>query len=306
MIGLVADDVTGACDSASPFLRGGDVLVGLWPALPQRRDLPCLALATDGRDQPAAVARERARAATGHVMELGAQPYKKVDSLLRGHVAEELLGVLEAWTGRVLLCPALPAEGRFTANGRQRSPAGEIDLGPIAEAVGPRLLLRDATSDAELDRVAAEVLDTPDLLPAGSAGLAAALGRALHPAARALPPLPLVRSPLGLVGSKTEVTGEQVERALAAGAAIRRRAREEPVDLDGHDALFLSGGGTAHGVLAAIGAEALELLGDVVPRAPAGTVVGGPHAGLLVCVKSGGFGPPDAIATIFRRLTGGG
>lgn len=305
MIGLVADDLTGACDSASPFLRAGRVEVAIWPHQPQATGLACLAISTDGRDQDAAEARERARAATAHVLGLGARPYKKVDSRIRGHVAAELAGVLDAWRGRLMLCPALPSEGRLTMGSRQVVGDEVIDLGPITAALGGWVEMRDATTEAELDEVAAEVLARSDVLPAGSAGLAAALARALHPEARSMPGWPEARSPLGLVGSKTEVSAEQLKRAARAGWQIRRRTRLEPVDLRDHDALFLSGGGTAHGVLASLGAHGLELLGEAVPRAPVGRVLGGPADGLLVCVKSGGFGGPDAVVQVFERLQQG-
>lgn len=306
MIGLVADDLTGACDSASPFLRAGPVQVGVWPHLPDGGGQACLAIATDGRDQEAPEARERTRRAVEHVLAQGARPYKKVDSRLRGWVVEEMLGVLDAWPGRILLCPALPAEGRITAGGRQVCGDEVVDLATIARA-GARVVLRDATDEAGLDAVAREVLATPDLLPAGTAGLAGALARALHGNRAPLPEpgWPALRRPLGLVGSKTEISALQVQMALAEGFEIERRTRDDPIDLDAHDALFLSGGGTAHGVLAALGARWLDLLGEAVPRAPVGRVGGGPHNGLVVCVKSGGFGPPDAIVTIFRRLLAG-
>ena len=306
MIAIVADDLTGACDSASPFLRGGQVTVSLWPHLSEPGERAAVAISTDGRDQDAAEARARARDATAHVMQLGARPYKKVDSRMRGHVAEELAGVLEAWPGRVLLCPALPAEGRLTIGGRQVVGEEITDLVALTSGLGDRVVLRDAVTDAELDEIAAEVLESTDLLPAGAAGLAAALARAIHPDPYPMPGWPAARNPLGLVGSKTEVSADQLVRAAAAGWTIRRRTRHEPVDLAGHDALFMSGGGTAHGVLAELGARAVQLLGDAVPRAPVGRVVGGEHDGLLICVKSGGFGGPEAVAQIFARLVEGG
>jgi uncharacterized protein YgbK (DUF1537 family) len=97
-----------------------------------------------------------------------------------------------------------------------------------------------------------------------------------------------------------------VEAAQAAGWEVRRRARDEAIDLAGHDALFLSGGGTAAGVLSALGATTLELLGELLPRVPVGRLVDGPQAGLVVALKSGGFGGPGAIASALDRLSAGG
>lgn len=308
MIGLVADDLTGACDSASPFLRGGRVVVSLWPDRPGAEEisgLAAIAISTDGRDQDPAEARARARDATRDLLELGAHPFKKVDSRLRGHVADELAGVLEAWRGRVLLCPALPAEGRLTIDGRQVVGDEVIDIGAATAGLARRVEARDAASEGDLDGIAAEVLKRRDVLPAGAAGLAAALARALYPDPKPSPGWPPAWRPLGLVGSKTDVSAEQLQLAIAAGWEVRRRTRQDVTEVEGHDALFLSGGSTAHDVLDGLGARRLELLGDAVPRAPVGRVVGGPHDGLLVCVKSGGFGGPDAVSRIFQRLVDG-
>ncbi len=62
MIGLVADDLTGACDSASPFLRGGRVMVALWPELPAAHELAgfaCVAISTGGLGPHTTEAREK-------------------------------------------------------------------------------------------------------------------------------------------------------------------------------------------------------------------------------------------------------
>ncbi len=307
VIGLVADDLTGACDAAAPFLRGGRVLVELWPVrvADSADDVACRAVSTDGRDLDPAQAQARAREATQRLLDLGARPYKKLDSRLRGHVCAELAGALEAWPGRALLCPALPAEGRVTAGGRQLAGEEVIELRPLIAGLEDRVEIRDAATEGDLDAVAAELVARPDVMPAGSAGLAAAMAGRLYPAARRSPGWRPARRPLGLVGSKTDISAEQLERARAEGWDIRHRSREDAVDPREHDALFLSGGGTAQGVLEALGARGVELLGEAIPRAPVGRVIGGRHEGLTVCVKSGGFGGPDAMSRIFATLVAG-
>jgi len=306
MVGLVADDLTGACDSAAPFLAGGRVLVAIWPALvPQAA--ACLAISTETRDATPEEARTRARQAVHLLLTAGAQRiFRKVDSRLRGQVREELAGALDAWPGRCLLAPALPAEGRLTVGGRQLMEDGEaIDIATILNGLD-RVDIRDASTDAELAAVAAEVAADRGLMPAGTAGLAAVLAPALGLAGAAAPGWPPCPQPLALVGSKTEVSAGQVEAARAAGWEVRRRARDDGVELGDHAALFLSGGGTASGVLADLGATALELVGEALPRVPVGRLLDGPHAGLVVALKSGGFGGPDAIATALARLSAGG
>ena len=306
MLGLLADDLTGACDSAAPFLAGGRVLVGIWPAVPAVSGAACLAVSTETRDGEPDAARERSAAAVRRLRAAGATAmFRKVDSRLRGHLREEIRGALDEWPGRCLLAPALPAEGRITRAGRQLVDGEAIDIATLLSGLGDRVELRDAETDADLAEIATELVAHPDLMPAGTAGLAAALAAALGLAGR-WPGWPPCRQPLALVGSKTAVSAEQMERALAAGWDVRRRAREDAVPLAGHDALFLCGGGTAAGVLGALGASTLELLGELLPRVPVGRLLDGPHAGLTVALKSGGFGGPDAIAAALDRLSLGG
>lgn len=305
MVGLVADDLTGACDSAAPFLRSGPVAVMLWP--PRSGDLgplACLAVSTDSRSEEAEVSRQRASEAAAWVAERGAGFfYRKVDSAFRGNQVADLEGTLDARSGTCVLAPALPDEGRVTRNGIQLWPGGEVDLRRLFAGLGPRVEVRDAESAADLDRLAAEVLAGHDLIPAGSAGLAAALAAvmagAVQPTAPARPRPPA--SPLALIGSPAAAA--QAGYALARGWHVVQRQKTDPVELGGHDALFLCGGSTATGVLRALGASGIVLQGEVAPRVPAGQILDGPHRGLPVALKSGHFGSLDVIHTALTRLT---
>jgi len=302
VIGLLADDLTGACDSAAPFLGEGRVLVSIWPAFAPDSSAACLAISTETRDGTPEEARTRSRQAVHLLLTAGANRiFRKVDSRLRGHLREELAGALDAWPGRCLLAPALPAEGRLTVGGRQLVDGAAIDIGTLLDGL-ERVEIRDAATDEDLSALAAAVDADRELMPAGTNGLAAALARG----SAAAPGWPACARPLGLVGSKTEVSVAQVEAALAAGWEVRRRARGDAVELEGHDALFLSGGGTASGVLADLGATQLELLGQALPRVPVGRLLDGPRRGLVVALKSGGFGGVDAIAAVLTRLRSGG
>jgi len=302
VIGLLADDLTGACDSAAPFLGEGRVLVSIWPAFAPDSSAACLAISTETRDGTPEGARTRSRQAVHLLLTAGANRiFRKVDSRLRGHLREELAGALDAWPGRCLLAPALPAEGRLTVGGRQLVDGAAIDIGTLLDGL-ERVEIRDAATDDDLSALAAAVDADRELMPAGTNGLAAALARG----SAAAPGWPACARPLGLVGSKTEVSVAQVEAALAAGWEVRRRARGDAVELEGHDALFLSGGGTASGVLADLGATQLELLGQALPRVPVGRLLDGPRRGLVVALKSGGFGGVDAIAAVLTRLRSGG
>src|SRR5207244_2052723 len=66
--------------------------------------------------------------------------------------------------------------------------------------------------------------------------------------------------------------------------------------------LVLTGGDTAAAVCRALGAECLELGGEVLPGMPTGTLLGGRRPGLRIVTKSGGFGPPDALVRAVEAL----
>lgn len=305
---MVADDLTGACDSSAPFLRGGRVVVALWPpALRPPAGLACLATSTDSRSQEAEVSRQRARQAAAWLCEEGAERlFRKLDSTLRGNQVADVAGTLDAWPGLCMVAPALPAEQRITRNGIQFWPGGMVDLRELFAGLGDRVRVRDAETAADLSRLAAEVVGSGATIPAGTAGLASALALLLAPARQ--PPVSdlsgLVKRPLALIGST--VAGPQGEYAAAQGWTVRHRLKTDPIDLGGHDGLFLCGGSTAAGVLGALGATGLELLGELAPRVPAARILGGPEEGRFVALKSGHFGPLEVIDQALRRFTGRG
>ena len=305
---MVADDLTGACDSAAPFLRSGRVMVALWPpALEPPTGLACLATSTGSRSEEPAVSRDRAGQAAAWLAGQGAGLlYRKVDSTFRGNQVADVAGTLDAWPGICLLAPALPAEDRITRDGIQHWPGGQVDLRELFAGLGSRVQIRDAETGADLDRLAAEILGGSDVIPAGTAGLAGALARCLAPGPpRAAAELSgLVSRPLALIGSRA--AGPQADLAEARGWAVRRRLKTDPVDLSGHDGLFLCGGSTAAGVLGALGATGLELLGELAPRVPIGRILGGSEEGRYVALKSGHFGAVEVIDSALRRFTGRG
>jgi uncharacterized protein YgbK (DUF1537 family) len=294
-IGLVADDLTGACDSALPFLAAGPVVVGLWPRVPVGAGLACAAVSTDTRDSQV-LAQVRGRAAA---MRLRDRPllYRKLDSMLRG---TPLVDVETAWLsvgGGCLVAPALPGEGRTTEGGVQRWPSGEADVRAL---LAPLLAegcveVRDAATDADLDAIAREALDRGHRVLAGSAGLAAALARALGLGPPPGPPALGCARPLAIVGSRAPAARAQALFARGQGWSVHVHGDRPPADPGDHDGLLLTGGGTAALALRSIGATALELLGEALPRTAAARVRGGPRDGMPVVLKAGSFGPEDAI-----------
>ncbi len=120
---VIADDLTGAADSAAAFARQGLKTLVLWEA----RSLPSadvLVFTTESRHQPKADALRRVRDVIPRVAALSGIGdniwiYKKIDSTLRGHPGPELVAVMDGLgMKRALVAPAFPAQGRVTRGGR--------------------------------------------------------------------------------------------------------------------------------------------------------------------------------------------
>ena len=253
MLGLVADDLTGAGDAAAGFAeRGWRAVLRLCQDRPithvDERSL-VLAVSTGARaatDGDAAVLTARAVEA---VLAAGAERlYLKIDSTVRGSVAGQVDGALAAWStrqlrARAVICPAFPGQRRTVSKGRvlvdgvpvTQTAAGtdpvtpqtedELtaivpgavlgDLAALSDARLSRLLV-DAEEDADLDRLAEALSRSgPELVMVGSGGLAAALGRAwTQPPARAVNTTVPGRV-LIAVSSLHPVTREQLRRLPA-------------------------------------------------------------------------------------------
>ena len=68
--------------------------------------------------------------------------------------------------------------------------------------------------------------------------------------------------------------------------------------------LIITGGDTARATCGALGATAVQLVGEVQAGVPAGTLVSGPHDGLRVVTKAGGFGDELVVVQGIRFLRG--
>jgi uncharacterized protein YgbK (DUF1537 family) len=166
---IVADDLTGAMDSAGPFAEIG---VETWVvAAPMQCDPATIVRAsvvsvnTDSRHLPAAQAATRVR---DIVRRIGPEAFdvvvKKIDSTLRGNVVAETLALLET-SGRrgAVIAPAFPAQGRTVKSG-----VVHVNGVPLAETA----FARDALSPpplAPLQQVFAEARPGLDVAVAGAA-----------------------------------------------------------------------------------------------------------------------------------------
>jgi uncharacterized protein YgbK (DUF1537 family) len=247
---LIADDLTGALDSAAQFTGS----LGPLPVLTN-----VAVAATPGsfvlnlscRDGKQATAIERA-SATRTAFAGADIAFKKIDSLLRGHWAHELAATLESGLfDRAVLAPAFPAQGRFTHGGEQFLRDGDgattsvgrpgVILDAVIQAshnaLDVDILVPDIAGDADLQVVVDRYRGAARTLWCGAAGLAQAI--AGTPARK----VDTGSSPhLVLVGSYHEATKRQIKRfseetstaSIHFGADAEAAARQIMVGLDTH------------------------------------------------------------------------
>ncbi len=220
---LLADDLTGALDTAAEFVGVVGPVHAFWQGARPGALPPNAAIDTGTREMDEASAR--AVVATA-IPALGgaAIAYKKIDSLIRGQTLPELAVSYAAGSWRhAVLAPAFPFQGRITRGGQQfaASGGGWAPVGPplvealralgvpasLGACVAPGAAVFDAETDSDLDAIVAAVGARAPVLWCGTGGLARALaGSHPHPA---LPPLP--GPVLGLFGSDQAVTAAQLE-----------------------------------------------------------------------------------------------
>ncbi|MCC7372460.1 MAG: four-carbon acid sugar kinase family protein [Chloroflexi bacterium] len=301
-LAILADDLTGACDSSVPFARRGlatRVLLSPRPVPLGRTDgVDVVALDADTRRLSRRLAVARTAVAARSLRSPDpAEPtrlFKKVDSTLRGHVGPELLACMRAWdTPLALLCPAFPATGRWVQGGEifvdgrgslgkvaqlAGLPAdrrtGVLDLAALrggVEAVGERLQALSASGA----RVVVADADTPGHL---TTLVAAAMGH----------PQPVLLAGAGGLAAALAEWEVQVRAERGAAPVATHTLPLAPAAAeDGPPWLVVAGSQTevtGHQVveLARAGAEVLELDVDELLARPALAVAAGRRAvGLL-------------------------
>ena len=244
---LVADDLTGALDSAAGFACPAAPVAVSWapsPAVPASLS----AYSTETRDCAGESAASRASAAADIARQRLDRPllFKKLDSLLRGHPVLELATFAErVGCDRIVLAPAHPSQGRITRGGWQyvRNSGGEYerilcDLAGELNAAGfatgpdrttsdkPTVTFADAESDADLQALVAQENGRDErILWCGSGGLAQALAN--KPPHRLAIPRGRV---LVVIGSDHHVARTQVEalRQRDPGAVVSWTERDTP------------------------------------------------------------------------------
>lgn len=216
---LIADDLTGANDTAVTFAQAGLATVlalspaTLGDALQKKADV--YAVSTDSRPLPDSAAKRTAQVIDAAYGQDITRLYLKIDSTMRGSVAQQVQGALSAWRKRhaqavAVICPAYPAMGRTIENGQllvggipvNDTPSGKDAICPVKtsdmktllpEAVvlpcadaqtlaadirasGAAQVVVDAKTDTDLRTIAQAIAELGEAaIPVGSAGLARAL-----------------------------------------------------------------------------------------------------------------------------------
>jgi len=329
---LLADDLTGALDSAARFVPLVGAVPTFWAAPPA---LPATAAIDGGTREIERAALTAAMGALAPLLDGADIAFKKIDSLLRGRVVTELNELADRFD-RCILAPAFPFQGRITRGGRQlvRTDAGWRDVGvDLTDGLagwGDRLMICDAETDADLDAIVARGRALPGrVLWCGTGGLAGALaGR------RPVPCPELPRPMLALIGSDHKVSAEQlatvaglhhvlpeagpaaITRALTEGAAAVTvavppgtpceqalgRITASFIDLlrmiERPGTLIVSGGETLRALCTGLAADQLSVDGEIEPGVPTSVLRGGAFDLQRIVSKSGAFGGADFLARL--------
>jgi len=124
-IGIVADDLTGACDSGVEFVRCSRsvvVVVETDSQTPVEAEGGIIVYNTQSRSLPPREAYAKTFEATRQALSAGADLiFKKVDSALRGNFGVETAAVMDAAAASfAFILPAIPEAGRETIGGVQQ------------------------------------------------------------------------------------------------------------------------------------------------------------------------------------------
>lgn len=118
MIAVIADDFTGAAEIGGMGLRRG-LKVIIETTVTGSEDADLLVIATNTRSMAVDSAKEEIEKVTRQLLELSPKYiFKKLDSVLRGHIYEELISQqFISGKKRVILIPANPNSNRIIRNG---------------------------------------------------------------------------------------------------------------------------------------------------------------------------------------------
>ncbi len=160
-IAVIADDLTGANDTALQFFLRGcktQVAFGEDISLDENLNTEVFALSTETRNVTADISLERVKKVSETILkEYNFEYiYKKMDSVLRGNVAVEISTILDSLKYEAaIIFPAFPSEGRTTVGGYhllkgvpiQRTEFSRDSFSPVVESNIVNLLKMQLSED---------------------------------------------------------------------------------------------------------------------------------------------------------------
>lgn len=332
---IVADDLTGALDTAAPFAAAGRKVTVVadqrFVGEAMKSDADVITVTTRSREIPAKEARDRV-AEIKTALEPGIRLFKKVDSRLKGNLEAEL----EALDfERAVVLPGIPEFGRIVRNGKIEGfgVATPISISERLGSLADRCRYPDTLTSQDM-RYAADRI-APDELMVGALSLAKAIAGDAETQPLSYPG----RHVLMAIGSRDPITLEQVKHLRAACPNLSHHpAPNGIVSADttrGHDAItllqavaadvdvspvkaanalanslaklaqpgdtiLLSGGATAEAYFDQQGIHMLRFVGEALPGLPVAE-----FDGTFYITKSGGFGTEDTLLRFAADVTGG-
>jgi uncharacterized protein YgbK (DUF1537 family) len=226
-IAIIADDLTGALDTGTPFVQAGLTVrvavdaAATAEALAAGPDVLVVNLASRALSPQAAAERMR------EVAELlrEAEPailLKKIDSRLKGNAGAESAALAKVF-GRagLVVAPAVPDQGRLTENGHVvgRGVDQPLPIAPVFSGFGIDVDVGDAAHDDHLDRLV-QTHDWAEQVAVGARGLGSAFARHLADNIECDVAFTSTPETLFAFGSRDPITMAQMD-ALGAGGLLR-------------------------------------------------------------------------------------
>nr|WP_294906480.1 four-carbon acid sugar kinase family protein [uncultured Lacibacter sp.] len=164
MIAVIADDFTGAAELAGISLRYG-LKVELCTADIAATDADVLIVSTDSRSLNKIAALEKTKSAIKQVLALNPSlVYKKIDSVLRGYVLDELKLQMRLMNkSKAFILPANPSLGRTISNGNYYV-QGQL-ISETGFAADPEFPISHSSVKSILKDETINVLKHTDVLP---------------------------------------------------------------------------------------------------------------------------------------------
>ncbi|WP_316859438.1 four-carbon acid sugar kinase family protein [uncultured Cohaesibacter sp.] len=338
-LAIIADDLTGALDSAVHFAERGLKVLRIFDAGMVSKavasDADVLAVSTGSRELHEDEAAKRVRDVLDeirkHSHETQCLIFKKVDSRLKGHIAREI-EVMGYEDDQILVCPAIPKLGRFVRDGFLQGVGVEDPIDVAATIPVSRGCCFDASSQADIDAALKHFPNNGLLV--GAAGLAEGMAKKMVPTQVKRPGLTMPAPCLFAIGSRDPVTlaqleafypikapngdvpdpfpfpekvkviqmtqGSEVVSGKVAGSAFSCGVARWIKELE-LPSFLACGGESAAEICANLDIDLLQILGEIMPGLPLSRATTGGRD-LLIATKSGGFGNPDTLEYLAQNL----